>query len=161
MRSGPSSAARLPAPPSPANTLPPPALATQAAKQTAEQAWASVPLEFRPYVPPAGSFLLGVWLTWSVKGRQLRGEREKKRSLQKQVQVLTKERDELASLNHGLEKAGRGPSDAVYGKTIAELSLAASESAKVAAQLSRACYMDSMATDPRVGRAGGRMTTLD
>ena len=84
---------------------------------------------------------------------------KKKVALQKQVQILAKERDDLAAVNSSLERAagaGRGPSDAVYGKTIAELSAAASESAKVAAELARMCYLPSLAGAAPGGRGQGR-----
>lgn len=131
----------------------------QSSKETILKAWAAVPPEYRPFVPPAGSFLLGVLLTWRIVGGRVRLEREKKVALQKQVQILAKERDDLAAVNSSLERAagaGRGPSDAVYGKTIAELSAAASESAKVAAELARMCYLPSLAGAAPGGRGQGR-----
>lgn len=69
-----------------------------------------MPDEYKPFVPPAGSFLLGVMGTWVIVGGRVKRERTKKQQLQKQNQILIKERDDLAALNSSLEKMGRGPS---------------------------------------------------
>ena len=49
-------------------------------------------------------------LTWRVVGGRLRVEREKRRALHRQVQLLTKERDDLAALNLTMGKFGRSQS---------------------------------------------------
>jgi len=128
------------------------------ARSVRDRTWAAVPPELRPYAPPVGGFAAGWLLTWSWMARRVNRERERRLAVQRSLAVASKERDDLSATVAAMERTGggrtAGPIEAAYGRAVAELSIAASESAKTAAELSLLCSRPAL-MDHENGRGGG------